>query len=469
VFLKGVAVMNVAIYVRVSSNEQAKEGFSIPAQRERLKAFVLSQGWGNYEEYIEEGVSAKDINRPQMNRMLQDVEQGKIDIVLVYRLDRLTRSVLDLYSLLQIFDNHNVAFRSATEVYDTSTAMGRLFITLVAALAQWERENLAERVKFGIEQMIDEGKKPGGHSAFGYHFDKDFNCKVIEEEAEIVNMIFQWYSDGIGYHTIAKKLNKLGAKPRIAQQWNANSIRDILMNDMYIGTYRWGIKVREKNHTPIVSEVLFKKVSNLLGTKSVRSSRHGRNILTGIAKCGFCEEHPVSANFDNRDKRLYYRCTKCHRMVAENKILDVVITELDKLVSDREYFIKKINQQTIQPDVNIDDITKQLEKIKGQKEKWYDLFTDENNPIPKDDLFSRINKLNEKENELQEILNNTVVVLETPEEKYNKIRFMKDIKQQFELADADDKKDLLSAVFDTIILFKEKGKDKPLKIKYTLK
>ncbi|SSS88674.1 Uncharacterised protein [Acinetobacter baumannii] len=110
-----------------------------------------------------------------------------------------------------------------------------------------------------------------------------------------------------------------------------------------------------------------------------------------------------------------------------------------------------------------------MEKIKVQKEKWYDLYTDDNNPITKDDLFARINKLNEKENELQEILKNTVVVLETPEEKYNKIRFMKDIKQQFELADADDKKDVLSAVFEKILLFKEKGKDKPLKIKYTLK
>ncbi|MGE7650545.1 recombinase family protein [Peribacillus frigoritolerans] len=460
--------MNVAIYVRVSTDDQAKEGFSIPAQRERLKAFVSSQGWGSYEEYIEEGWSAKDINRPQIQRMLQDIERGKIDIVLVYRLDRLTRSVLDLYSLLQIFDNHNVAFRSATEVYDTSTAMGRLFITLVAALAQWERENLAERVRFGIEQMIDDGKKPGGHSAFGYHFDKDFNCKIIEEEAKIVNMIYQWYADGIGYHTIAKKLNKLEVKPRIAKQWNPNSIRDILMNDMYIGTYRWGIKIREKNHTPIISEVLFKKVSNLLGTKSVRSSRHGKNILTGIAKCGYCE-HPVSANFDKRDKRIYYRCTKCHRTIAENKILDVVINELEKLISDWNYFVKKVNQQTPQPEVNIDEITKQITKIKNQKEKWYDLFTDDDNPIPKDDLFARINKLNEKENELQEILNNTVVVLETPEEKYNKFKFMKDIKKQFELADADDKKELLSAVFETIFLFKEKGKDKPLKIKYTIK
>lgn len=252
--------MKVATYVRVSTDEQAKEGFSIPAQRERLRAFCESQGWEIVEEYIEEGWSAKDLDRPQMQRLLKDIKKGNIDIVLVYRLDRLTRSVLDLYLLLQTFEKYNVAFRSATEVYDTSTAMGRLFITLVAALAQWERENLAERVKFGIEQMIDEGKKPGGHSPYGYKFDKDFNCTIIEDEANTVRMIYRMYCDGYGYHSIAKRLNELGIKPRIAKEWNHNSVRDILTNDIYIGTYRWGNKVVLNNHPPIISETLFRKV-----------------------------------------------------------------------------------------------------------------------------------------------------------------------------------------------------------------
>nr|WP_231563777.1 recombinase family protein [Anoxybacillus sp. KU2-6(11)] len=247
--------MKVAIYVRVSTDEQAKEGFSIPAQRERLRAFCASQGWEIVQEYIEEGWSAKDLERPQMRQLLKDIKKGNIDIILVYRLDRLTRSVLDLYLLLQTFEKYNVAFRSATEVYDTSTAMGRLFITLVAALAQWERENLAERVKFGIEQMIDEGKKPGGHSPYGYKFDKDFNCTIVEEEAKTVQMIYRLYCDGYGYRGIADRLNELGIKPRIAKEWNHNSIRDILMNDIYIGTYRWG----NKSSRTIIRRLLAKR------------------------------------------------------------------------------------------------------------------------------------------------------------------------------------------------------------------
>ncbi|MGF9826753.1 recombinase family protein, partial [Brevibacillus agri] len=132
--------MRTAVYMRVSTEDQAREGFSIPAQREKLLAYVHSQGWEVAAIYADEGISAKDTNRPALKRLLRDIREGNIDVVLVYRLDRLTRSVLDLYRLLQEFEKYDVRFKSCTEVYDTTTAIGRLFITLVAALAQWERE-----------------------------------------------------------------------------------------------------------------------------------------------------------------------------------------------------------------------------------------------------------------------------------------------------------------------------------------
>lgn len=120
------SLKNVGIYVRVSTEEQAKEGYSIAAQKEKLKAYCISQGWANYKFYIDEGKSAKDIHRPSLELMLRHIEQGIINTVLVYRLDRLTRSVRDLYSLLDYFDKYNAVFRSATEVYDTGSATGRL-------------------------------------------------------------------------------------------------------------------------------------------------------------------------------------------------------------------------------------------------------------------------------------------------------------------------------------------------------
>jgi site-specific DNA recombinase len=470
-FDKGEIKMKAAIYVRVSTNEQAQEGFSIPAQIERLRAFCQSQGWKIFEEYIEDGKSAKDLERPKLKKMLNDMKKRKFDIVLVYRLDRLTRSVLDLYSLLKTFDEYDVAFKSATEVYDTSTAMGRLFITLVAALAQWERENLAERVKFGMEQMIDEGKKPGGHSPYGYKFDNDFNCTVVEDEAKNVQMIYQLYCDGFGYRAIADRLNELEIKPRLAKEWNHNSVRDILRNDMYIGIFRWGDKVINNNHTPIISETLFHKAQKTIKGRAVNRSRVGKFVLTGLLKCGHCDQNQMQGFHDNRDEKTYYRCLKCNRITHEKNLLEAIVNEIHLLITSKDYFISKVDHQLQEKEaVNAPAIQKELEKIKAQKEKWYDIFMDDNNPIPKETLFEKINKLNEKENELLQVLNDSLVVEEESiDDKYSRLSQLKDFKYQFGLAEDFRKKELLLSIFERIIMYRERGKFKQITLDYYLK
>src|SRR5690625_4111289 len=180
--------MRAGIYVRVSTREQAEEGYSIQAQLNRLKAYCESQGWNVSRVYNDEGLSAKDTNRPQLQQMIDNIKANKIDVVLVYRLDRLTRSVFDLYNLLETFDKHECGFKSATEVYDTTTAMGRLFITIVAALAQWERENLGERVAVGLEEKVNQGLFPGGFSPYGYKVEKS-RLDQGEKESELVSSV----------------------------------------------------------------------------------------------------------------------------------------------------------------------------------------------------------------------------------------------------------------------------------------
>lgn len=459
--------MRVAIYVRVSTQEQAREGFSIPAQIESLRAFCKSQGWEIVEEYKEEGKSAKDLDRPKMKEMMSDIRKRKFDLVLVHKLDRLTRSVHDLYELLEYFEKHEVKFRSATEVYDTTTAMGRLFITLVAALAQWERENLGERVKFGIEQMIDEGKRPGGHSAFGYRFDKFFNCTIIEREAYWVKKIFQWYIGGFGYRKIAERLNELKVTPRIAHKWHSATIYTMLRNDLYTGIYRWGDKVVYGSHTAIIDQATFLEVKQTIDSKQKDMSRQGKFPLTGILKCGHCDEHPINGFYDKRDNKTYYRCLICNRMTDGKKITDSILTEFEKMITSKDYFLKQVESNYHTDDIDVEDINKRLNKIEQQKEKWYSLFVDDENPIPKETLYSKINDLTEEENNLKETLFQFELE-ETPDEKYERLKMIKDVRLIYQTADPFQQKELLHSIFEEIIMFRDKGRNKPITLKYKL-
>jgi site-specific DNA recombinase len=294
--------MKAAVYIRVSTEEQAKEGFSIAAQEEKLLSFACSQGWTVAGMYIDEGCSAKNTDRPQLQHLLADVRAGMFDVVLVYRLDRLTRSVLDLYQLLQEFERYGVRFRSCTEVYDTTTAIGRLFITLVAALAQWERENLAERVKLGMGQVAREQKRPGGPPPFGYDL-QEGRLIVNEREAEIVRQIFANYLAGWGLQRIAEQMNLIGWRGKTGARWSQTTLSHLLQNHAYYGALRWNYAeggqkinppehwiVKEDSHPAIIDKETFFLAQKLL---SSRRRKHPRElasdfIFSGVLHCARC-------------------------------------------------------------------------------------------------------------------------------------------------------------------------------------
>ena len=135
--------MSVGLYCRVSTEEQAASGFSIDHQQSRLKAYCESQGWAKYSLYTDDGYTGTNLNRPQMQRMMKDIETGKIDTVLVYKLDRLSRHQKDvLYLLEDLFEHYGVVFKSATEPFDTSTPLGRAMIGILAVFGQLERDTI---------------------------------------------------------------------------------------------------------------------------------------------------------------------------------------------------------------------------------------------------------------------------------------------------------------------------------------
>jgi site-specific DNA recombinase len=300
--------MRAAVYVRVSTSEQVNEGFSIPAQRDRLTAYAQSQDWDITGFYIEEGLSAKNMERPELQRMLKDIMGGKIDIVLVYKLDRLTRSVLDLHKLLETFEKYNCKFKSATEVYDTASALGRMFITLVGALAQFEREQLAERVKMGMTQKVKSGEWHGGPVPFGYEY-KDGSLHIVESEARIVRMVFDWYLSGKGLWTIAKSLNQLGYK-KSGVDWYSFTVGYVLQNPVCIGTLRLNDMEVPNAAPPIIDHETFDQVQK---TIAMRKSKHPRQatsdyIFSGALRCARCGSALIGKLSKQRNTWRYYIC-----------------------------------------------------------------------------------------------------------------------------------------------------------------
>lgn len=164
-----------AIYIRVSTDAQAEEGYSIDAQKEQLAAYCVSKGIKNYEFYIDGGWSGSNINRPEIQRLIKDSQEGKISHCIVYKLDRLSRSQKDtLYLIEDVFIPNNVSFVSLNETLDTSTPMGKLMIGILSAFAQLERENIRLRTRMGMKERVKDGYwMGGGRIPFGYDYDRN--------------------------------------------------------------------------------------------------------------------------------------------------------------------------------------------------------------------------------------------------------------------------------------------------------
>lgn len=363
--------MRTAVYIRVSTDDQAREGFSIAAQREKLLAYIYSQGWEVADIYADEGVSAKDTNRPALTRMLADISRGCIDVVLVYRLDRLTRSVLDLYQLLQEFERYGVHFKSCTEVYDTTTAMGRLFITLVAALAQWERENLAERVKMGMGQMVRERKRPGGPPPFGYVL-REGQLQLHPEEAKLVRTMFTQYLIGNSPRQIADEANRQGYRGKNGARWSGSAVLRLLKNPVYCGALRWNHTpstqrqkhpeetiLEEAVHTAIVDEETFSLVQSRIAE---RTTRHPRTLsssflFSGMLYCSRCRSPlrgktaVTQGKNGARHAHIYYQCSGRKRGICqaaalrEDRLEQALIRQLQCYVPEARTAVRALSKK----------------------------------------------------------------------------------------------------------------------------
>jgi DNA invertase Pin-like site-specific DNA recombinase len=342
--------MKAAIYTRVSTDTQADVEFnSCEAQEQKIRSFISSQeNMTVYKVYSDQGYTGANINRPALINMLNDIQQGKIDLVISYKIDRLTRSPKDFYQLIEVFEKHNVNFISVTERFDTSTPSGRLLRNIMLTFAQFERELISERTK---DKMIERAKKGlwnSGHTPFGYKRD---NKKLIIEpqEAGIVKLIFDNYFSTGSISAVYQKLKADGLFGRNGLPVSKEEIRKILSRVVYIGKIEYRSHIYPGIHEPIISQELFDAVQAIPTHERIKKSKvFNYSIFPRMVRCKECGG-VMSAVFANKIKNgqrtryFYYRCSSvtkrdslfCQtRQVSSDRLDSSVIEGLSSIANN---------------------------------------------------------------------------------------------------------------------------------------
>jgi site-specific DNA recombinase len=347
-----------AVYCRKSTEEGLEQEFnSLDAQRESGEAFIKSQaheGWTCLpEDYSDGGYSGGDMDRPALRRLLADIEAGKIDCVVVYKVDRLSRSLLDFSRMIEIFDKHQVSFVSVTQQFNTATSMGRLVLNVLLSFAQFEREIISERTRDKIAAARRKGKWAGGHPILGYDVDPQrFKLLVNEDEAARVRAIFALYLEHEGLLPVLQELQRRGwlnkrwttrkGRERGGKPFSKSSLHKLLTNVTYIARIRHKQDIHDGEQVALIDATIWQRVQALL----LRNGRTGgapvRNqfgaLLKGILRCTpcGCAMTPSHTTRQGRKRYRYYVCSRAQKQGWQTcPSKSVPAGEIERFVVDR--------------------------------------------------------------------------------------------------------------------------------------
>jgi len=306
--------VRVATYTRISTDED-HQPYSLEAQAERLGAYVRSQPDWELTRRFSDQASGATTERPGLKRALAEARAGRFDLLLVYRVDRFSRSVRGLAQLLEDLDAAGVAFRSATEPFDTTTAAGRMMVQMLGVFAEFERATIVDRVIAGMERKAARGGWCGGSRPFGYDVDATTGYLTpAPSEAPLVPVIFDRYAHGRdGARALAVWLNEAGHRTKAGRPWSHTAVLTVLRNPVYVGKVFFRDALHDGPHPHLVDDKLFDRVQALLSERgedySKRASATSPFLLAGLVVCARCGKHFVGTSaVGNRYRYRYYTC-----------------------------------------------------------------------------------------------------------------------------------------------------------------
>ncbi|MCQ9888278.1 MULTISPECIES: cassette chromosome recombinase CcrB [Staphylococcus] len=371
----------IGAYIRVSTERQV-EGYSIDGQITQIEQFCQFNGYDLVDIYADRGISGKSMNRPALQRMLQDAKNGKLDCVIVYKINRLARNTSDLLTIVEELHRQNVEFFSLSERMEVKNSTGKLLLNILASFSEFERNTILENIYTGQHQRALEGYYQG-NIPLGYSNipDNKKELMINQHEANIVNYIFESYAKGHGYRKIANALNHKGYVTKKGNPFSISAVTYILSNPFYIGKIQfakykdWNDKRRkglndkpviaEGKHSPIIGKDLWDKVQARKKQVSKKPQVHGKgtNLLTGIIFCEKCGAAYAASNTtntlkDGTKKRIrYYSCSnfrnKGSKVCSANSVRADVIEKyvmdqiLEIVKSDKvlKQVVERVNQE----------------------------------------------------------------------------------------------------------------------------
>lgn len=369
-------------YIRVSTERQV-EGYSIEGQITQIEQYCQFNGYELVDIYADRGISGKSMNRPELQRMLNDAKNGKLDCVMVYKTNRLARNTSDLLTIVEELHRQNVEFFSLSERMEVKNSTGKLMLQILASFSEFERNTILENIYTGQRQRALEGYYQG-NLPLGYNNipDNKKELMINQHEANIVKYIFESYAKGHGYRKIANALNHKGYVTKKGNPFSISAVTYILSNPFYIGKIQfakykdWNDKRRkglndkpviaEGKHTPIISQDLWDKVQARKKQVSKKPQVHGKgtNILTGLISCPQCSAPIAASNTtntlkDGTKKRIrYYSCSnfrnKGSKVCSANSVRADVIEKyvmdqiLEIVKSDKvlKQVVERVNQDS---------------------------------------------------------------------------------------------------------------------------
>lgn len=450
-----------AIYIRVSTQEQAQEGYSVGEQKERLISYCKAQNWLIADIYVDGGYTGSNLNRPGMQKMM--IETSKFDVVLVYKLDRLSRSQRDtLYLIEEVFLPNDVDFVSMQESFDTSSPFGKAMIGLLAVFAQLEREQIKERTKMGRIARAKEGLyRGGGNVPIGYDY-VDGHLSINLYEAEQVQKIYEWYLSGLSLKAISERLQENGYTNRYGSYNSWSSVRNILENEVYIGRMRFGEVCIDNAHEAIITEEQFREAQLLRGKRKEQHpfAFQSKHLLTGLLFCGCCGGRYYMRNSGK------YACYSCYSRTKQMKSMikdpncqnrnwrteelnGEIESRIREVLSNPDLAVEISSRKTKPPKKqNSTKIEKRIIEIDKQINKLMSLY--QKDEIPPEILGDKINILYQEKTALQ----STIIPVEEPEKvPFDLIEaLISDASQIWDFADEQQKRRIIQSLISKITL-----------------